>query len=62
MWYRSSAYVTAAVVLAAVCAGGRVVAQCEPERTAKVTAEDGAVGDRFGRSVSISGDAAVVGA
>ena len=38
----------------------QALAQCEEEK--KLTASDGALGDQFGQSVSVSGDTAVVGA
>ena len=38
----------------------QALAQCEEEK--KLTASDGALGDQFGYSVSVSGDTAVVGA
>ena len=37
-------------------------AQCSPQELAKLLASDAAAGDWFGRSVSVSGDTAVMGA
>jgi len=37
-------------------------AQCQPQELAELFASDGAADDRFGRSVSVSGDTAVIGA
>ena len=39
-----------------------VNAQCSPEQTAKLLADDGAAGDVFGRYVAISGTTSIVGA
>jgi len=57
------------VVLTAVLTGMGLMgvvraaqAQCQPQELAKLLASDAAAGDRFGYSVSVSGDTAVIGA
>lgn len=52
------------VVASVACAtfGGLAYGQCEPQQAQKLVASDGAVDDRFGISVSISGDTALIGA
>jgi hypothetical protein len=45
-----------------LCGGRPARAQCEVHENAKLTASDGAPGDWFGYSVSISGNVAVLGA
>jgi len=58
MWHQMNKFGTAVLsgFLAASATG-----QCEPTETFKLTASDGAAGDYFGISVSLSGDTAVVG-
>jgi len=50
----------AALLIAAPAA--RAPAQCDPQELAKLLASDAAAGDRFGISVAVSGDTAVIGA
>jgi len=59
MWLSRSAYYLALGVLAAGALCSPVLAQCQ---VAKLTADDGAAGDRFGHSVSISANVVVTGA
>jgi len=50
------------VLLVSACIGLDALAQCDPKEVAKLLASDAAANDYFGSSVSVSGDAAVVGA
>ena len=49
------------VVAAATLAGPASAQPCDPEELAKLLADDGAMDDEFGQSVSVWGDVAVIG-
>ena len=52
----------AGLLAAAATLAGLAAAQpCSPDEVAKLLAGDGAAGDQFGFSVSVSGDTAVIG-
>ena len=55
------AVLSSVAILLGLGLSGQVRGQC-PAETAKLLADDGAMGDLFGISVSIDGDSAVVGA
>ena len=50
------------VVLLTVAGGPRAFGECVTEESDKLTASDASTFDRFGMSVSVSGNTAVVGA
>ncbi len=58
----NSLYVSLMTIIAATNITGSACGQCDPEQIAKLLAPDGAQNDGLGVSVSVSGDAAVIGA